>query len=88
MKKADLIKTIAQKAGINQKQAQAALEETLEQIKTTLVEKKEKVTFTGFGTFSVAKRSARTGINPSTKEKIDIPATMVPKFKPSKEGWF
>ena len=88
MKKADLIKAIAQKAGINQKQAQAALEETLEQIKTTLVEKKEKVTFTGFGTFCVAKRSARTGINPGTKEKIDIPATMVPKFKPSKEGWF
>ena len=45
----------------------------------------EKVTFTGFGTFSVSRREARTGVNPQHPEqKIQIPAMNVPKFKAGK----
>lgn len=45
----------------------------------------DKVALVGFGTFSVAERSARTGINPSTKQVIQIPAKKVVKFKPGTE---
>jgi len=44
-----------------------------------------KVVLVGFGTFSVVERSARKGINPRTKETIDIPAKKVVKFKPGSE---
>ena len=52
------------------------------------LKKGEKVTLVGFGTLSVAERAARTGINPATKETIEIPARKVVKFKPSTELWF
>ncbi|EJX09204.1 DNA-binding protein HU-beta [gut metagenome] len=45
----------------------------------------EKVSLVGFGTFSVSERAERTGINPSTKEAITIPAKKVAKFKPGTE---
>lgn len=52
------------------------------------LKKGEKVTLVGFGTLSVAERAARTGINPATRETIEIPARKVVKFKPSTELWF
>lgn len=45
----------------------------------------EKVVLVGFGSFSVSARSARTGINPATKQMIEIPARKVVKFKPGTE---
>ncbi len=51
---------------------------------TNSLSKGNKVTITGFGTFSVSKRSARQGVNPRTGEKIKIAATKVPKFKAGK----
>lgn len=88
MKKTDLIKGIAKKAGITNKQAQDALEATLELIKSAVVEQGEKVILPSFGTFLSGERLARTGINPATKEKIEIPACKVAKFKASKDAWF
>lgn len=38
----------------------------------------------GFGKFTVAERAARSGFNPATKEKIEIPASRAVKFKPAK----
>jgi DNA-binding protein HU-beta len=49
---------------------------------TKALKKGDKLTLTGFGTFSVAKRRARTGRNPQTGKEIKIPATRVAKFKP------
>jgi len=46
--------------------------------------KEEKVALVGFGTFQVAKRKARRGVNPRTRETIQIPAKKVPKFLPGK----
>jgi len=45
----------------------------------------DKVSLIGFGTFGVAKRSARTGRNPRTKAPLQIPAKNVVKFKPGSE---
>jgi DNA-binding protein HU-beta len=49
---------------------------------TKALKRGDKLTLTGFGTFSVAKRRARTGRNPQTGKEIKIPATKVAKFKP------
>ncbi|MCD6097002.1 HU family DNA-binding protein [bacterium] len=43
-----------------------------------------QVAIAGFGTFKTKKRAARTGVNPKTGEKINIPARVVPKFTPGK----
>ena len=88
MKKADLIKGIAQKAGITNEQAQNALEATLDLIKQSVVEQEDRITLHGFGTFAPSVRKARTGINLATKEKDEIPECKVVKFKASKDAWF
>jgi len=52
---------------------------------TLTLEKGDKVSLIGFGTFKVNARKARTGVNPQTKAKIQIPATKVPVFKAGKK---
>jgi DNA-binding protein HU-beta len=59
------------------------LDVVFDEISKALSEKKE-VTVPGFGKFVAADRKARTGVNPKTGEKINIPATTVPKFKAGK----
>ncbi len=82
MKKTDLIAAIAEGAGISKVAAKAALETTLATI-AGAVKANDKIILPGFGTFSASKRSARTGINPKTKEKITIAAKTTMKFKAS-----
>lgn len=83
MNKADLVNAVAEKTGLTKKDAAAALEAVMEAISNGL-KKGKSITLTGFGTFAVAKRSAREGRNPQTGAKIKIPAKKVPKFKPGK----
>lgn len=82
MNKADLIEAVAKDTGLTKKDAAAAIDSVINTIKKKL--KKEPIQLVGFGTFSVAKRKARTGVNPATGEKIKIKASKVPKFKPGK----
>ena len=88
MTKKELIKAIAEKAELTTSQATAALDATLEAIKVSVVANDEAVQLIGFGTFQSKEKPAREGINPATKEKIQIPARKVATFKPSKQGWF
>jgi nucleoid DNA-binding protein len=83
MKREDLINVIAKEADITKKQADAALKSVLGGI-TGALKKSEKVTFVGFGSFSVVQRKAREGRNPRTGKKIKIGATKVPKFSAGK----
>ena len=83
MNKQDLIRKIADGAGIAQKDAAAALDSTLDAIVAAVVAG-EKVQFVGFGTFEVKKRSARVGRNPATNAVIEIPESTVPVFKAGK----
>lgn len=84
MRKNDLIEAVQKKAELDSKaQAQRAVEAVFGVI-TKSLSKGESVGITGFGAFSVTKRSAREGVNPQTGEKIRIPATIVPKFKAGK----
>lgn len=84
MTKQDLINAAAQAAGITKKAAAEALEAALSSI-TMALKKGNSVTITGFGTFRVSKRAARTGVNPrNPSEKIKIPAMKLPAFKAGK----
>ena len=87
MNKAELISAMAAGADMKKADATKALNAFLDVVMDAL-KKGEKVTLVGFGTLSVAERAARTGINPVTKETIEIPARKVVKFKPSTELWF
>jgi len=81
MNKSELIDAIAKDAGITKVAAKSALESFINNVMTTLKKKDGKVSLVGFGTFSVAERAARQGINPATKKPIKIAAKKVAKFK-------
>lgn len=83
MNKAELIATVAEKT-CTKKEAQIAVETLIDTIKKSL-KKKDSVTISGFGTFRVKETKARTGINPKTKEKIQIPAKKKVTFRASKD---
>lgn len=80
MNKAELVDAIATSARITKADAQRALDATIENV-TKALKKGDKVSLVGFGTFSVAKRAARTGRNPQTGKSIKIAAKKVAKFK-------
>ena len=84
MNKTELIEKIAAGAGLSKTDAKKALDATTAAIKDALVEG-DKIQLVGFGTFSVNERPAREGINPATKEKIQIAAKKVAKFKAGAE---
>lgn len=85
MNKSELIDAIAKDAEITKVAAKKALESFISNVTTTLKKKDGKVSLVGFGTFSVAERAARQGINPSTKKPIKIAAKKVAKFKAGSE---
>ena len=80
MNKQEVIERIAKKANLTKADATRSLEATLETI-TEALQEEGKVAFVGFGTFQAKERAAREGINPLTKEKIQIPAKIAPTFK-------
>ena len=84
MNRQELVDKIAADAGITKKAANLALNAVIDGI-TLALEKGDKVSLVGFGTFKVAKRNARVGVNPRTKEKINIAARKVPVFKAGKK---
>ena len=84
MNKTELIDKIAAGAGISKADAKKALDATTNALKEALVAG-DKIQLAGFGTFSVSERPAREGINPATKEKIQIAAKKVAKFKAGAE---
>ncbi len=84
MNKEELVKEIAKKAKVSQKQAAEILTITLDVVQKT-VSKGKKVTLVGFGTFESRKRAARTGRNPQTGKEIKIPAKTVPAFSAGKK---
>jgi DNA-binding protein HU-beta len=84
MSREELIEKIAREAKLSKTQADKALRSTLDGI-TTSLKKGKRVSFVGFGTFTVGKRKARMGRNPQTGETIRIAAARVPKFRAGKQ---
>src|SRR5271163_3204750 len=84
MTKADLIEGLSNKLGMNKGEAEKAVNVVLDDIINAL-KQGERVNISGFGTFSVSTREARTGRNPKTGESIQISASRSAKFKPGKQ---
>lgn len=80
MKKSEYISSISKKTGKTKKDTIMVLEAMLEVLQECL-EKKDRINFLGFGSFSTIDRAARTARIPSTGEKIEVPAKTVVKFK-------
>ncbi len=83
LNKKELIGYVAEKAELNKKQASAAVEAFIEGV-SSVIEKGEKISLIGFGTFGVKERAAREGVVPGTKEKRMYAAKKVPFFKAGK----
>lgn len=84
MNKTELVSAIAAKALLSKADSKKALDAALDAISEAL-KANDKVALLGFGTFAVSERPAREGINPATKEKIQIAAKKVVKFKAGAE---
>ena len=80
MKKTELIAAVAEKAGLQKKDADKAIS-AITSVIMDAVAAGDRVQIVGFGTFEVRTRCARKGRNPRTKEEIDIPASRLPVFK-------
>ena len=79
MNKTDLIQEIADKTGGSKSEAQKFFDAFTNVVESEL-KKGNQVQITGFGKFYVQRRDARQGINPQPKQRINIPASKVPKF--------
>jgi DNA-binding protein HU-beta len=78
--KQEFVEKIAEKASLQRRDAQAAVEAVLDTI-TDELKRGGEVVFTGFGKFTTQHRAARQGVNPrNPTEKVEIPASTVPKF--------
>jgi len=81
--KGDIVSSVAQSTGLTKADAGKAVDAVLATISDAL-KRGDSVNLIGFGAFSVKARAARTGLNPRTKESIEIPASNVPAFKAGK----
>ncbi|HSM13825.1 MAG TPA: integration host factor subunit beta [Thermoanaerobaculia bacterium] len=84
MTKADLVEEVARSTQLTKKQA----EEIVNTVFRTIVESLQtgrKIELRGFGSFRIRNRGARTGRNPKTGEKVEVPPKRIPYFKPGKE---
>jgi nucleoid DNA-binding protein len=78
----DLVRSVAERAGLTQKQARAALDAT-QAVITEQLQDGRPVAWTGFGTFVVRQRQGRMGVNPHTKERMVINPSTTPGFRAS-----
>lgn len=84
MNKTEFINAVAEKSGLSKVDAKKAVEAFVETVSSELKEG-GKVALLGFGSFSVAEKSARKGVNPKTKQPIEIPARKSVKFQAGAE---
>ncbi len=80
MTKQEFVDAVAQRSGLNRREAGQAVDAVLETI-TEALRQRDSVAFTGFGKFATSERKARMGVNPrNPSQKVHIPAATVPKF--------
>lgn len=83
MNKVEFIREVADKTGFTIKEATLAYDAFIETVTETL-NKKEKISLLGFGTFELRHKAAKTGVNPQTKAPVKIAESWAPAFKASK----
>ncbi len=83
MNKTELINSLSEETTFSKKDVTRLLDALTRIVERTL-KRGDKLQWSGFGTFNVSRRPERIGINPATKERIKLPATVVARFKPGK----
>ncbi len=83
MTKVELVNAVAEKSGLTKKDSEKAVTAMLDGI-TGALAGGDSVSIVGFGTFEVKSRAARTGVNPRTKEPLQIAASSLPTFRAAK----
>ena len=84
MNKTEFINAVAEQSGLSKADSKKAVEAFIQTISNEMKEG-GKISLLGFGSFSTTEKAARKGVNPKTKEVIDIPARKVVKFKAGAE---
>lgn len=84
MTKADLIRDVSQTVELSAREAETIVETIFESVVKSL-RAGDKIEIRGFGSFRTRKRKSRTGRNPKTGAKVEVPAKTIPFFKPSRE---
>src|SRR3954465_4132623 len=84
MTKADLIEEVSTLADVTRKDGEVIVETIFDSIVKSL-RAGDKIEIRGFGSFRTRQRKPRTGRNPKTGAKVEVPAKKIPFFKPSKE---
>ena len=84
MNKTEFITAVAEKSGLSKADAKKAVDAFVETVSDEMKERK-KIALLGFGSFSVTEKAARKGVNPKTKQPIEIAARKAIKFKPGAE---
>lgn len=84
MTKADLIEEVSAVSRLSKKSSEVVVNTFFESMVESL-QRREKIELRGFGSFKLRKRRARVGRNPKTGERVDVPAKVVPYFKPGKD---
>ncbi|MGA7616571.1 MAG: integration host factor subunit beta [Thermoanaerobaculia bacterium] len=84
MTKAELVDEVARTVQVTKKQAETIVNVVFDSIVDSL-RGGEKIELRGFGSFRLRNRKSRTGRNPKTGERVDVPSKKIPYFKPGKE---
>jgi integration host factor subunit beta len=84
MTKADLIDEVSRLVELTRKDSEVIVETIFDSVVRSL-RAGDKIEIRGFGSFRTRQRKPRTGRNPKTGEKVEVPAKKIPFFKPSKE---
>lgn len=84
MTKAELVDQVARSTQLTKKHAEIMVNTVFESIVDSL-QSGEKIELRGFGSFRIRQRGSRTGRNPKTGAKVEVPSKSIPYFKPGKE---
>ena len=84
MTKADLIEEVSAVSRLSKKSSELVVNTFFDSIVVSL-RRSEKIELRGFGSFKLRQRRARVGRNPKTGERVDVPAKVVPYFRPGKD---
>jgi integration host factor subunit beta len=84
MTKAELVDEVARVVQLTKKQAETIVNIVFDSIVDSL-RAGQKIELRGFGSFRLRSRKSRTGRNPKTGEKVEVPSKKIPYFKPGKE---
>ena len=84
MIKVDIVNEVSKVADITKVKAEVAVDAVFDAMRLSM-QRGERIELRGFGSFRIRRRGSRTGRNPKTGARVDVPSKSIPYFKPGKE---